>query len=82
MSSSYQLEEGMMQEFFVAIIHLSQKPSKIFKGLVSILSFLFFMMDYNTANYLSVQVLVGESIVKQDDPRSGITGLFGKDISV
>ncbi|RVW46266.1 Indole-3-glycerol phosphate synthase, chloroplastic [Vitis vinifera] len=27
-------------------------------------------------------ILVGESIVKQKDPRSGITGLFGKDISV
>ncbi|KAH9793781.1 hypothetical protein WN944_011157 [Citrus x changshan-huyou] len=27
-------------------------------------------------------VLVGESIVKQDDPGKGITGLFGKDISV
>ncbi|CAN6479757.1 unnamed protein product [Victoria cruziana] len=27
-------------------------------------------------------VLVGESIVKQDDPKKGIAGLFGKDISV
>ncbi|KAL3677582.1 hypothetical protein R1sor_027530 [Riccia sorocarpa] len=26
-------------------------------------------------------VLVGESLVKQDDPRTGIAGLFGKDIS-
>lgn len=29
-----------------------------------------------------LQVLVGESIVKQDNPGKGITGLFGKDISV
>ncbi|KAK6918711.1 Indole-3-glycerol phosphate synthase domain [Dillenia turbinata] len=27
-------------------------------------------------------VLVGESIVKQSDPREGITGLFGKDITI
>ncbi|KAL2613891.1 hypothetical protein R1flu_025583 [Riccia fluitans] len=27
-------------------------------------------------------VLVGESLVKQDDPRVGIAGLFGKDISI
>jgi indole-3-glycerol phosphate synthase len=31
---------------------------------------------------VSLQVLVGESIVKQKDPGAGIAGLFGKDISV
>ena len=31
---------------------------------------------------LPLQILVGESLVKQEDPRSGITGLFGKDIYV
>lgn len=50
-------------------------------------------MHLRICNHLSVhvwdssfvavlQVLVGESIVKQDDPGKGITGLFGKDISV
>lgn len=31
---------------------------------------------------MSLQVLVGESIVKNDDPAQGITELFGKDISL
>jgi hypothetical protein len=29
-----------------------------------------------------MQVLVGESLVKQDDPAAGISGLFGRDISL
>ena len=32
--------------------------------------------------YNLFQVLVGESLVKQDDPAKGIANLFGKDISV
>jgi hypothetical protein len=32
-------------------------------------------------NNLAVQVLVGESLVKQDDPCAGIAKLFGEDIS-
>ena len=31
--------------------------------------------------HVSFQVLVGESLVKQNDPAAGIAGLFGKDIS-
>ena len=31
---------------------------------------------------IRLQVLVGESIVKQEDPGKGITQLFGKDISL
>lgn len=38
------------------------------------------MKSENVIEYL--QVLVGESIVKQSDPTKGIAGLFGKDISV
>jgi len=30
---------------------------------------------------LILQVLVGESIVKQNDPEKGIAGLFGRNIS-
>ena len=33
-------------------------------------------------NFVPLQVLVGESIVKQSDPGKGIAGLFGKDISL
>lgn len=36
----------------------------------------------NLMQVIEMQVLVGESLIKQPDPAKGITNLFGKDISV
>lgn len=40
-----------------------------------------YLSDFDL-NLIPPQVLVGESIVKKNDPRKGITELFGKDIAV